>query len=94
MNRLDKFKFKDLKTPFNSDRDQANCYKRLFGSDDGQRVLDSLMLDTDYHKPDLPSGQDVGIQLGFNAGKRYVINHILSAMSAEYETNKDYDDRD
>jgi uncharacterized membrane-anchored protein len=90
--RLDKYTFKPIKPPYDSERDQSIAYKRLFETDDGAKVLESLIIDTDYHKPDLPAGQDVTAQLAFNAGKRYVINHILSALSAEYITNEEEND--
>lgn len=83
--RLSKFAYREIKPPFKDDKKQAEAFRELFSSDLGSKVLDSLILDMDYHKPDFPGGVDVTAQLGFNAGKRYVINHILSAITSQFE---------
>ncbi len=92
MSRLDKLAYRPIKPPFSDEREQSIAFKRLFETDSGKRVLDSLILDMDYHKPDLPAGQDVNAQLAFNAGKRYVVNHILTSLAAEYTTNEEQND--
>ena len=92
MKRLEKFLFREIESPFTTDKEQSSVFKRLFTSVDGEKVLDSLILDMDYHKPDLPVGQDVAMQMAFHNGKRYVINHILSAIRAEYDKIEDDND--
>ena len=89
-NRLDKYIFKPIEPPFKDERSQSQAFKRVFLEGEGKKVLDSLLLDMDYHKPDLPAGKDVGAQLAFNAGKRYVMNHIIAALGAEYIKNEEY----
>lgn len=36
----------------------------------------------DFYRPDFPTS---GRQLAFNAGKKYVLNHLLHAIYAEYD---------
>lgn len=92
MSEINTFKRIPFQTPFSNEKEQAKAYRELFSSELGQKVLDSFLLDVDYHKPDMPKGTDVGCQLAFNAGKRYIVNHILHALAARYEEGADDND--
>lgn len=81
--RLRKFTHKPIKDPFDNDeRGQAKAFRRVFESDDGQKVLDSLIFDMDMQHPNLAQTE---YQCGFNAGKQYFVHHIMAALSAEFE---------
>ena len=85
--------FKSLsEAPFKSDEAQARAIKDLFSTGRGQNVLNSLILDCDYTRPELPRQSENAYNVGFDAGKRYFINHILHAMAVEYEDVKEGDD--
>lgn len=89
--RLDRFLYKEIPPPFKTEAEQTDAFRSLFQSALGEKVLEQLILDTDYHKPDLPAGVDVLAQLAFNMGKRYVINHIISCIAAEYQGEQEDD---
>ncbi len=91
MSDIKVFKRIPIKEPFLDEKEQSKAYKELFSSPLGQKVLDSFMFDVDYHRPDLPKGADVNAQLAFNAGKRYLVNHILTALSTQYEGSEEVD---
>ena len=85
--------FKSLsQPPFKNEREQANAIKSLFGTPHGENVLNSLILDCDYTRPELPRQSENAFNVGFDAGKRYFINHILHAMAVEYEDIKEDED--
>ncbi len=84
--RLKHFAYKPLKEPFPDEKLAASAYKKLFGDSFGAKVLDQLMIEMEYTRPDLPASHE---QMAFNAGKKYVINHILHALSAQYEKIED-----
>jgi len=87
--RLKKFVFKPKDLPFPEERSASRAYKKLFEEGLGEKVLEQLILEMEYFRPDLPVSHE---QMAFNAGKKYVINHILHAVSAEYETIKEDED--
>lgn len=71
-----------IKQPFSNEYESAKAIKKLFGSGLGAKVLDQLLLDMEYHKPDKPTTE---LMLAFDAGKKYCLNHILHAMSIQYD---------
>ena len=81
--RLKKFVFKPQELPFPKEESAAKAYKKLFSEGLGLKVLEQLILEMEYFRPDLPVSHE---QMAFNAGKKYVINHILHAVNAVYET--------
>lgn len=80
--RLKIFVPRVIKPPFSNEYESAKAVKKLYGSGLGAKVLDQLLLDMEYHKPDKPTTE---LMLAFNAGKKYPLNHILHAMSIQYE---------
>lgn len=89
MSDINTFKRIPFGEPFANEAEQSKAYKKLFSTELGQKVLDSFIIDVDYYRPDLPKGNDVAAQLAFNAGKRYLVNHILHAMSSAYEVEEE-----
>ena len=88
MNRLDdmdELQARPVKPPFKTDQEQSQALKQLFDTELGKRVLQSIKYDMGYYVADLPGGKDVPMQMAFNAGKKFVINHIDTAMTVEYE---------
>ena len=97
MNRLeelDKLQARPVTPPFEHEQDFAQALRQVFDTKLGRQVLQQLKLDMGYYAPDLPSGKDVDAQAHFNNGKRYVINHIDTALTVEYftPTNEDNDE--
>lgn len=86
LEELDKLIVKPPALPFKDEKDFADAIKRLFGTKDGLKVLQQLKYEMGYYAPSLPSGKDVDAQAHFNNGKRYVLNHIDVALTAEYIT--------
>lgn len=89
LEQLDALQAKPPAQPFKDEKDFADAMKRLFTTKEGRMVLQQLKYEMGYYAPDLPAGKDVGMQLAFNAGKRYVLNHIDSAMVVEYTTTNE-----
>lgn len=86
--RLKVISYKPLKHPFsgkNKEREEAKAYKKVFSEGDGAKVLDALMIDMNYHEFVPPAEAHL---MAFEAGKKYVIHHILRALSAEYTTKE------
>ena len=86
--RIKNFVYRPVRKPFSSEHEAASAYKKVFAAGDGAKVLDDLITSMEYFRPDLPSGVE---QLAFNAGKKYVVNHILHALGAVYEEREELD---
>jgi hypothetical protein len=86
--RLKVISYKPLKHPFsgkNKEREEAKAYKKVFSEGDGAKILDALIIDMSYHEYTPPTEP---ILMAFENGKKYVIHHILRALSAEYTTKE------
>lgn len=84
--RIKHFAFKPIKAPFSTEADASKAFRQVFAEGLGARVLDQLIIDMEYFRPDLPASHE---QMAFNAGKKYVINHILHGIGAVYEKRED-----
>lgn len=84
---LKQFLPRKLERPFSDEIEEAKAIKEMFGSLLGQKVLQTLIMDMEYHKDDQPSAPDSFLR--WKSGVRYVINHILNALIVEYEEVKD-----
>jgi len=79
--------YEPIKPPFgNGDgrkqREEAKAYQKTFGSGIGAKVLDQLIIDMGYFEFTPPSSPEM---MGFELGKKYVVNHILRALNAKYK---------
>lgn len=86
--RLRKFVHKPIDDPFKSEEEQAKAIRKVFSSDEGQKVLDSLIYDMDCQKANLPHTE---FQYGFNCGKQYFVHHIVSALTSTFKEAEDND---
>ncbi len=89
LEELDKLQAKPVTPPFKDEYSTTQAMRQLFDTELGKQVLQQLKYEMGYYAPDLPSGKDVGAQLAFNAGKRYVLNHIDVCLTVEYERGED-----
>lgn len=80
--RLKIFVPRKIKAPFSNEQEAAKAIKNLFSKGLGAKVLDQLLLDLDYHIPVKP---DTAEAMAFNNGIKYALNHILHAISIDYE---------
>lgn len=75
--------YKPIKHPFeNKPEEEAKAWRRVMGKGDGAKLLDSLIIDMNYFEFTPPIEP---ISVGFELGKKYVVNHILRALNAEYD---------
>jgi hypothetical protein len=81
--------YKPIRHPFikgkgrRDEKEEAKAYRKVFTDTVGAKVLDALVLDMNYHEFIPPSEP---MLMAFENGKRYVVNHILRAIAAEYST--------
>jgi hypothetical protein len=73
------------KSPFTNDKEKQKAYQDIFCSDLGAKVLQDIMSDSGYFRSDIPNANnsDNGIQLAFNAGKKYVCRTILDMLTVK-----------
>lgn len=84
--------YKPIKAPFSGadgkkkEKEEAKAYKKVFSDGDGAKVLDQLIIDMNYFEFTPPSSVET---MAFELGKKYVVNHILRALGAEYKTREE-----
>lgn len=91
---LRKFVIHQAASPFNDAKERQETYKNVFGTVEGQKVLQDILFEAGYFSAYYPNPKnpDNASQAIFNMGKREVCLDLLNTLTLHLKEYKKDDD--